>query len=244
MKRLLSFLLLFLLAAAPASAAVIPPQGIDISFQSFSGISARPAVVLCESLSVCDTPDGQLVHTLSYGESFLTYETADGWINCYYSDGAQTGWVRSDYVLVDPAYYVTDAPTAVYAYDDPSAPRVALLPAGEQLPIICDTETFFVVSLRGAVGFILKTGAHLSPDAHELSQNSALILSESYLLENSLADPDTLAAFHPDFSYFGAAQVGWVVLFKDDAGQIIWQVSLEKHTGTVLEAVAPSQGHG
>lgn len=161
MKRILTLALLIsaaLAAMIPSAAAeIIPPEGIDADFLAFTGIEGKTAVVLCESLSVCDERDGKTLITRGYGEVFITTEGFNGWANSYYNDGASIGWVRSDYILVDPAYYLTDESTPVYAYADAAAPRVALLGKGERLPIILDDGEWLTVSIRGAAGCIRKT---------------------------------------------------------------------------------------
>lgn len=148
-----------MLMAACASASVIPAQGVDAGYLAFTGIEAKRAVVLCESLSVCDARDGRVIDTLRFGDTFMTSESWDGWADAAYSDGSKSGWVRSDYIVIDPAYYLTDSQTAVYAYADTMAPRVGLLDSGVRLPVIVDQGDWLVVSLRGASGWIKKTPA-------------------------------------------------------------------------------------
>ena len=159
MRRAFALFLVFMLLAASASATVLPPEGISAGYLSFTGIEAYRAVVLCESMSVCDERDGSVIDKLYFGDTFMTSESWDGWTNCTYADGSKSGWVRSDYIVIDPAYYLTDAQTAVYAYEDTMAPRVALLDGGTKLPIIAEMEDWYVVSLRGASGWIRKTPA-------------------------------------------------------------------------------------
>ena len=159
MRRAFAFFLVIMLLAASASATVLPPEGLSAGYLSFTGIEAYRAVVLCESLSVCDERDGSVIDKLYFGDMFMTSESWDGWANCTYADGSKSGWVRSDYIVIDPAYYLTDAQTAVYAYGDTMAPRVALLDGGTKLPIIAEMEDWYVVSLRGASGWIRKTPA-------------------------------------------------------------------------------------
>lgn len=157
MKKITAVVLASLLGVSCARAAVLPAEGIQQGFKQFTGLEGKHAVVLCESLSICDERDGRTVRKLSYGDSFITTEGWDGWADCFYSDGYERGWVRSDYIVVDPAYYVTDEAVQVYAYGDPMAPRVALLASGTKLPILHDAGEWFVVSLRGAAGWIRKT---------------------------------------------------------------------------------------
>lgn len=148
-----------LLGTSCAHASVLPAEGIQQGFLQHTGLSGRRAVVLCESLSICDERDGRAIRKLSYDDTFITTEGWDGWADCSYSDGSIRGWVRSDYIMVDPAYYVTDESTQVYAYGDTMAPRVALLAKGEKLPILHDAGEWYVVSLRGAAGWIRKAPA-------------------------------------------------------------------------------------
>lgn len=155
MKKLIFTMLL--LIAATAHASVLPPDGISEDYAEFTGIEAKRAVVLCESLSVCDERGGRTIATLSEGDHFMTTQSWDGWADCHARDGSVTGWVRSDYIVVDPAWYVTDESMQVYAYPDFRAPRVALLDAGTKLPILHEEPDWFVVSLRGAAGWIRKT---------------------------------------------------------------------------------------
>ena len=159
MRRAFALFLVFMLLAASASATVLPPEGISAGYLSFTGIEAYRAVVLCENLSVCDERDGSVIDKLYFGDTFMTGESWDGWAKCSYADGSKTGWVRSDYIVIDPAYYLTDAQTAVYSYGYTMAPRVALLDGGTKLPIIAEMEDWYVVSLRGASGWIGKTPA-------------------------------------------------------------------------------------
>ena len=60
------------------------------------------------------------------------------------------------YLVINPAWYVTEKNTAVYAWDDTAAPKVALLDRGVRLPILKDTGSWYIVSLRGAVGWVRK----------------------------------------------------------------------------------------
>lgn len=156
MKRLLSLLLCFLLISS-AQATILPAEGIQQGFLSFTGMEGRRAVVLYESLSVCDAREGKKIATLQFGDHFIVTESWDGWATCYAADGSVTGWVRADYIMIDPAYYVTDDDTPVYAWGNALAPRVALLEKGEMLPILLDRDEWVVVSLRGAAGWIRKT---------------------------------------------------------------------------------------
>ena len=165
MKKLLLVVLMLVLCASAASATILPPTGVDEDYRAWTGIDATPAVVLCQSLSVYDArgdQGGKKVTTLTYtGKDILVIDSWDGWAQIHYSDGADFGWVRSDYLMMDPAWYLCDEDVQAYAYPDSMAPRVALLDEGTTLPIIteyeADCEGWVCVSLRSAAGWIRKT---------------------------------------------------------------------------------------
>jgi hypothetical protein len=167
MKKLLIALLILTLCTSCASATILPATGVDEGFKAWTGIDCTPAVVLCESLSILNNrgdQGGKRVETLYYsGNTIPVIESWDGYAKIYYSDGNETGWVRSDYLLMDPAWYLCDEDVQVYAYPDTMAPRVALLDKGTKLPIITQWDDeksvngWVCVSLRGAAGWIRKT---------------------------------------------------------------------------------------
>ncbi|MBQ8109774.1 MAG: hypothetical protein IJ124_06440 [Clostridia bacterium] len=148
----LMVLVLVLGSAAAAHAEIIPPYG--------EGQIGLQAVVLCEELTMRKSSDAAsgVVRKLKYGDFVLVDRQIDGWAHCFDSDSEDSleGWVNSDYIIVDPARYVTDAKTPVYAWDDTLAPKVALLDANTTLPILKDEGAWLIVSLRGAVGWIRK----------------------------------------------------------------------------------------
>ena len=166
MKRIAALLLVLLLSLTAAHAAILPPSGVDEGFAAWTGIECTPAVILCENLSVYDArgdQGGKKVGSLSYtGQTIPVIESWDGYARIYYSDGNETGWVHNEYLLMDPAWYICDEGTPVYAYPDGMAPRVGYLASGTKLPIITEYEGDAVngwacVSLRGAAGWIRKT---------------------------------------------------------------------------------------
>ena len=137
-----------------ACAEILPPAG--------EGQIGLQAVVLCESLSVREKPaaDSKAVKTLPYGTRFSVQHTSDGWADCFVSDDVDaglTGYVNADYIIIDPAWYRTDAKTTVYAWNDVSAPKIALLDKDVMLPILKEEGDWLIVSLRGATGWIRKT---------------------------------------------------------------------------------------
>lgn len=156
-SRFVAFMIAILLCCVQAAgglAAIIPAQG--------EGQIGYSAVVLCESLSVHTDRNGssKVVRSLPYGTMLAVNDMWDGWGRCYLSETeGSAGWVRSDYLMVNPAYYVCDEATTVYAWDDIMAPKIALLKKGTKLPILRDGGEWLTVSLRAAAGCIHKTVA-------------------------------------------------------------------------------------
>ena len=158
MKKLICSMIVILLAAVagsagPARAEIIPPAG--------DGQIGLSAVVLCESLTVRREPraDSAAAQTLSYGAHIAVTRQQDGWAECFTSDDVDAepaGWVNTDYIMIDPAWYRTEGKTPVYAWGDTAAPKVALLDRDVTLPILLDDGEWLVVSLRGAAGWIRK----------------------------------------------------------------------------------------
>lgn len=156
-----------LFLGAQACAEIIPAHGM--------GQTGYQAVVLCESLTVREnrSTSSNAVRTLRNGDTFITWQNRDGWADCYISENqGPIGWVKSDYILIDPAWYKCDEATSVYAWNDTSAPKVALLDKGTLLPILKDDGSWLLVGLRGAVGWIQKTAAErTAEDAAVTIQN-------------------------------------------------------------------------
>lgn len=169
MKKLFAMLLILSICVSCASATILPATGVDEDFKSWTGIECTPAVILCQTLSVLDNrgdQGGKKVETLRYsGKTIPVIESWDGYAKIYYSDGNKTGWVRNDYLMMNPAWYLCDEDVQAYAYPDVMAPRVALLDKGTKLPILTEYEDgeslsgWVCVSLRGAAGWIRKNPA-------------------------------------------------------------------------------------
>ena len=161
MKKACTFFLVLILsvlcnAANISQAEILPAHG--------EGQIGYQAVVLCESLTVRQerSASSKSVKTLHYGDTFAVQDSWDGWASCFTSDdvdAGQTGWVNSDYIIVNPTWYRTDDTTPVYAWNDTMAPKVALLSKGTVLPILKDEGEWLIVSLRGATGWIYKSAS-------------------------------------------------------------------------------------
>ena len=155
MKKYLSLFICLLLSISCAQAQIVPPEGEVASWKGYTGTAAKRAVVLCDTLTVRDQPGANAIDTLRRGDTFMTWEGFDGYVNAVYADGSKQGWVKQEYVVIDPAYYVTEKETPAYAWGDAdNALRVGLLSPGEKLPILYVTEDFYVVALRGASAWI------------------------------------------------------------------------------------------
>lgn len=152
MKRsFILFVLLLLTCWNVCPAEILPPHG--------EGQIGLQAVVLCESLTVRQKPatSAKAVKKLNYGDLIIVVNQSDGWSECFLSDSEDegpAGWVISDYLIVDPAWYRTDEATPVYAWNETTAPKVALLDANTTLPILKADGEWLIVSLRGAAGWI------------------------------------------------------------------------------------------
>lgn len=164
---------LTMLGGTAAHAGIIPPLGPgQIGYQT---------VVLCGSLTLHQSPDvnSPSVETLQYGDKIIMTKEENGWARCVLGDSedAESGWVNADYVAIDPAWYKTNGDTPVYAWDDTSAPKVALLDEGTVLPILRDDGDWLIVSLRGAAGWIYNpdrtTTQNIPAGSTDASQSSS-----------------------------------------------------------------------
>lgn len=144
-----------------ACAEIIPPLGPGQQI-------GYPAVVLCEKLTLREKPDtsSKAVKVLEYGALPIVIcadmpegaTVENGFIYCTLGDSETSpiGWLNADFIVINPAWYVTEKETPVYAWNDTAALKVALLEKGVQLPILQEYDEWYLVSLRGAVGYIHK----------------------------------------------------------------------------------------
>ena len=150
-------------------AAIIPPLGPgQIGFSS---------VVLCDSLSLYSEPNfsSTAIQTLKYGDRIIVMNQENGWAKAVLGDSedATSGWVAADYIAVDPAWYRMDKQTPVYAWNDTSAPKVALLDEGTTLPILKDNGDWLIISLRGATGWINNPDRKSTTAAADTAQSNS-----------------------------------------------------------------------
>ena len=161
---------LLLTGLSNVSAEIIPPHG--------EGQIGLQAAVLCEKLTLREKPNAssRALKSLQYRDLIIVTEQKDGWARCVLGDSedALSGWVNSEYIVIDPAWYRTEEKTPVYAWNDTAAPKVAMLEANTvlldkdtYLPILKDEGDWLIVSLRGATGWIHVEGRSDLIDRHE-----------------------------------------------------------------------------
>ena len=115
---ILATLILLAGSIGTAYAQIIPPSG-----EGQIGISA---VVLSEQLTVYEKADrsSKAVETLQFGSHFIVTEQAGAWARGVLGDSedSASGWVSTDSLLIDPAWYMTETETPVYTQKDTAAP--------------------------------------------------------------------------------------------------------------------------
>ena len=173
---ILTAMILALGCAGAVHAEIIPPLGPGQQI-------GYPAAVLCDTLTIRERPSSsaRMVQTLHHGDRPIVVNAdqpegplkENGFVYCVLGDSedATSGWINADYIIINPPLYVTEKDTAVYAWNDVTAPRVALLGKGDKLAVLKTEGNWFLVSLRGAAGWI-KTDVTV-PALFQLYQQSA-----------------------------------------------------------------------
>ena len=149
---ILTVMIMIIGSMMTVQAEIIPPYG--------EGQIGLSAVVLCENLTLRQAPGANagILDTLHDGARIIVSEQKDGWAHIFTGDSEDSaeGWVKADYLAIDPAWYRADSATPVYAWNDTSALKVGLLDKDTVLPILKDDGEWIVVGLRGASGWIHK----------------------------------------------------------------------------------------
>ena len=149
---ILTVMIMIIGSMMTVQAEIIPPYG--------EGQIGLSAVVLCENLTLRQAPGANagVLDTLHDGARIIVYEQKDGWAHIFTGDSEDSteGWVKADYLAIDPAWFKADSATPVYAWNDTSALKVGLLDKDTVLPILKDDGEWIVVGLRGASGWIHK----------------------------------------------------------------------------------------
>lgn len=116
--------------------------------------------VLCQTLSFREMPDSASARldVLEAGERFVILAEKEGfYLACRRDESGEkyeTGWVNADYVAKNMGTLMTRAMVHARAYGDESAPLVGEIERGTRLNLIARVGEYYVVSLRGASGFI------------------------------------------------------------------------------------------
>ena len=203
MKQLTALLLAAVLLCSCAMAEVVPPMGI--------GQIGYEAVVLCQALTVRKdrSTASKAVGTLHWGNVFSTTVTVDGWCDCFLSETeGRTGWVKAEYVTIDPAWYLTKSATTVFAWNDDSAVHVGLLDPGTRYPILKTEGEWVLIGLRGAAGWIhdAAAAAEAATTVFYPAQVKNLVRADLMAPDgtvHTLTDPTALAWIE---SHFAAAE--------------------------------------
>ena len=117
--------------------------------------------VLCESLSLRENPQttSNTLVTLAYGTYGTIIGENESWCHVVYRDEQgqhRSGWVKKDYLLVNPEYFTPHDETPVYAIPSHDSKRVGQMSGETSYPIIGEWDGFLAISLRGASGFVAK----------------------------------------------------------------------------------------
>ncbi|MDR0897615.1 MAG: hypothetical protein LBN04_07135 [Oscillospiraceae bacterium] len=120
-----------------------------------------PGVVISENVSLRDEPrtNATRLARVPNGAVLDIWAEADGWytVNYYDKDGQVFhGFVRADFIVVNPVYITTTQSTYVYSTPSRSSKKVGQITTGGQLLVIGEYNNFWVVNLRMASGFIYK----------------------------------------------------------------------------------------
>ena len=149
---ILTVMIMIIGSMMTVQAEIIPPYG--------EGQIGLSAVVLCENLTLREAPGANagILDSLHDGARIIVSEQKDGWAHIFTGDSEDSaeGWVKAEYLAIDPAWYRADSATPVYAWNDTSALKVGLLDKDTVLPILKDDGEWIVVGLRGASGWIHK----------------------------------------------------------------------------------------
>jgi len=205
------------------------------------------AVVISKNVSVRPTQNAnaKAVSKLNYGDHLAVMSLGNGWCECYLSETeGLSGYVLEDYILIDPAYVTTEDPTPVYAWQAQNAKRVGLLGRGETYPIIRMEGNWFLISLRGAAGWILRPNGDSTGTAR-LRTADVRRRAESYLLTSDIwiggvrVTAETLKDFYV-FVDFDETVREWIVTFDSRKNDVV-KIVVDDYTGEVRE-YEPSYG--
>ena len=239
MKKVFVLLVVLLLATGTAVAEITYPVG--------EGQIGFDAVVISKNISLRPTQNAnaKAIKRMNYGDHLTVRSLGNGWCEVYLSetDGV-SGYVLEDYILIDPAYITTEESTPVYAWQARNAKRVGLLGTGETYPIIRTDGNWFLISLRGAAGWIVRPEGDATGTAW-MRMSDVLQIAQSYLLStnpwagNVRITAEILKSYY-SFAEFNRETREWVVTF-DSGNGYKFEIIVDDATGTPSE-YGPANG--
>ena len=114
-------------------------------------------VVIAQRISQRETKSlsGKLVQNINNGSELTILSQEDGWFNVSYN--GKEGWVVADYIVENPVYItLRSSNTAAYSFNNRNSKKVGSLTKYTRLLVISETDSYWIVNLRQASGFILK----------------------------------------------------------------------------------------
>ena len=216
MKKLLMVLLVLALATTGTALS-------EITYPMGEGQTGFDAVIISKNISVraVQNANANAIKRMNFGEHLTVRPLGNGWCEVYLSETEGiSGYVLDYYILIDPAYITLEESTPVYAWQAKNAKRVGLLVAGETYPIIKTDGNWFLISLRGAAGWIARPNGDSTGTAW-MKTADVLQVAQSYLLStyawagNEMVTAESLKNYN-SYAEFNGETREWLVTF--DAG--------------------------
>jgi len=123
------------------------------------GMGLGFGIVISSSVSLRAEPStsAKLVTTLSNDDNFDVVMSNGSWYFIKYRDKNNKpfeGWVRSEYIVLNPDIVVTNQLAPAYAYPNSGAKHVGQLTKGTRLVVIETYGNYYCVNLRSAAAFV------------------------------------------------------------------------------------------
>lgn len=120
-----------------------------------------PGVVISQNVTLRESPStgAKQLARPSNGDVLDILDEQNGWYTVRYWDktkGPLEGYVRTNFVVRNPAFVTTTKATYVYAMPSRNSKMVGEIISGTQLVVIGEWNDYWVVNLRSASGFIHK----------------------------------------------------------------------------------------
>ncbi len=143
-------LMMIVAGTAAAHADILPPFG-----QGQIGLSA---VVISEELTLYReaSTSSDVLQTLHFGDLPIVTREDGEWARCVLGDAEDSpaGWVKAEGLLIDPAWYMIDAATPIYASRDAASEIVAMEDEFMLMPILAEEDGWILVAHLGTAGWI------------------------------------------------------------------------------------------